>query len=43
MRSLFDMFGSPTDRAEITVFKVLGALSFSHFLNDMLQSLILAI
>jgi len=26
-----------------TVFKVLGALSLSHFLNDMLQSLILAI
>src|SRR5271157_3287773 len=29
--------------AEGTAFKVLGALSLSHFLNDMLQSLILAI
>ncbi|HTP06275.1 MAG TPA: MFS transporter [Nitrospirota bacterium] len=26
-----------------TVFRVLGAISFSHFLNDMIQSLILAI
>ena len=26
-----------------TVFKVLGAISFSHFLNDMMQSLLLAI
>jgi MFS transporter, FSR family, fosmidomycin resistance protein len=43
MRSLFEMFGSPTDRAGTTAFKLLGALSFSHFLNDMLQSLILAI
>jgi len=33
----------PTDRGESTVFKILGAISFSHFLNDMLQSLILAI
>jgi len=30
-------------RADVTVFKVLGAISLSHFLNDMLQSLILAI
>jgi FSR family fosmidomycin resistance protein-like MFS transporter len=30
-------------QAEKTGFKVLGAISFSHFLNDMLQSLILAI
>ncbi|MGC9963961.1 MAG: MFS transporter [Syntrophobacteraceae bacterium] len=30
-------------RAGITVFKILGAISLSHFLNDMLQSLILAI
>ena len=30
-------------RAEGTVFKMLGAISFSHFLNDMLQTLILAI
>lgn len=28
--------------SEGTVFKVLGAVSFSHFLNDMIQSLILA-
>jgi FSR family fosmidomycin resistance protein-like MFS transporter len=34
---------SLVSRAEGTVFKVLAALSFSHFLNDMLQSLILAI
>jgi FSR family fosmidomycin resistance protein-like MFS transporter len=30
-------------RADGTVFKVLGAISLSHFLNDMLQSLIMAI
>ncbi|MDB6084541.1 MAG: transporter [Gammaproteobacteria bacterium] len=30
-------------RAETTRFKVLGAISFSHFLNDMIQSLIVAI
>ncbi len=29
--------------AHQTVFRVLGAISFSHFLNDMIQSLILAI
>jgi len=29
--------------ADGTVFKVLGAISFSHFLNDMMQSLLLAI
>jgi FSR family fosmidomycin resistance protein-like MFS transporter len=29
--------------AESTVFKILGAISFSHFLNDMMQSLMLAI
>jgi FSR family fosmidomycin resistance protein-like MFS transporter len=29
--------------AETTRFKVLGAISFSHFLNDMIQSLIVAI
>jgi FSR family fosmidomycin resistance protein-like MFS transporter len=29
--------------AETTSFKVLGAISFSHFLNDMIQSLIIAI
>jgi FSR family fosmidomycin resistance protein-like MFS transporter len=32
-----------SDRPEGTVFKILGAISLSHFLNDMLQSLILAI
>ncbi len=32
-----------TQRMEGTVFRVLGAISLSHFLNDMLQSLILAI
>jgi len=31
------------DRADSTAFKVLGAISFSHMLNDMIQSLILAI
>jgi MFS transporter, FSR family, fosmidomycin resistance protein len=30
-------------QAETTRFKVLGAISFSHFLNDMIQSLIIAI
>lgn len=30
-------------RAESTRFKVLGAISFSHFLNDLIQSLIIAI
>jgi FSR family fosmidomycin resistance protein-like MFS transporter len=30
-------------RAEGTRYRVLGAISFSHFLNDMIQSLILAI
>ncbi|MFA9441310.1 MFS transporter [Uliginosibacterium sp. sgz301328] len=32
-----------TPTAERTGFRVLGAISFSHFLNDMIQSLILAI
>ncbi len=31
------------DQAHGTAFKVLGAISFSHLLNDMIQSLILAI
>jgi FSR family fosmidomycin resistance protein-like MFS transporter len=31
------------ERADGTAFKVLGAISFSHMLNDMIQSLILAI
>ncbi len=35
--------GSISDGAQRTGFKVLGAISFSHFLNDMIQSLILAI
>ena len=35
--------GDLTAAAEGTAFRVLGALSFSHFLNDMIQSLILAI
>jgi MFS transporter, FSR family, fosmidomycin resistance protein len=30
-------------KGEATRFKVLGAISFSHFLNDMIQSLIIAI
>jgi FSR family fosmidomycin resistance protein-like MFS transporter len=33
----------PANRAERTRFRVLGAISFSHFLNDMIQSLIVAI
>jgi FSR family fosmidomycin resistance protein-like MFS transporter len=33
----------PSAKAETTGFRVLGAISFSHFLNDMIQSLILAI
>lgn len=32
-----------TDKSERTRFRVLGAISFSHFLNDMIQSLILSI
>jgi FSR family fosmidomycin resistance protein-like MFS transporter len=43
MRTGVDTFASPIDRTEGTVFRLLGAISFSHFLNDMLQSLILAI
>jgi FSR family fosmidomycin resistance protein-like MFS transporter len=43
MRTRVDTSAPPTDSAESTVFKVLGAISFSHFLNDMLQTLILAI
>ncbi|HVC01925.1 MAG TPA: MFS transporter [Steroidobacteraceae bacterium] len=33
----------PAAKAQPTRFKVLGAISFSHFLNDMIQSLIIAI
>ena len=43
MKSRVDTSPSSTDRPERTVFRILGAISFSHFLNDMLQSLILAI
>ena len=32
-----------TENLEATRYRVLGAISFSHFLNDMIQSLILAI
>src|ERR1700744_6184472 len=35
--------GGHGTRDEGTRFKVLGAISFSHFLNDMIQSLIVAI
>ena len=31
------------DRADRTRFEVLGAISFSHFLNDLIQSLVIAI
>ena len=34
---------SAANRADATRFEVLGAISFSHFLNDMIQSLIIAI
>jgi MFS transporter, FSR family, fosmidomycin resistance protein len=33
----------PAQKIERTRFRVLGAISFSHFLNDMIQSLILSI
>ncbi len=36
--------GAPSSaQAEQTTFRILGAISFSHFLNDMIQSLMLAI
>src|ERR1700743_1302677 len=35
--------GSPAAKVQRTVYSVLGAISFSHLLNDMIQSLILAI
>jgi FSR family fosmidomycin resistance protein-like MFS transporter len=34
---------TPANSAQRTVYSVLGAISFSHLLNDMIQSLILAI
>ena len=37
------LMGSTPIAAESTRFKVLGAISFSHFLNDLIQSLVLAI
>jgi FSR family fosmidomycin resistance protein-like MFS transporter len=43
VKTSVDTAPPPTVRREGTVFKILGAISFSHFLNDMLQSLILAI
>ena len=36
-------FDTPTDATATTGFKVLGAISFSHFLNDGIQSLIPAL
>ncbi|MDR0441292.1 MAG: MFS transporter, partial [Candidatus Accumulibacter sp.] len=33
---------TPSPLASNPIFKVLGAISFSHFLNDTIQSLILA-
>ena len=33
----------PAAKVQRTVYSVLGAISFSHLLNDMIQSLILAI
>lgn len=38
-----EMQNAPMLRTDVTAFNVLGAISLSHFLNDMLQSLILAI
>ncbi|MEQ5839172.1 MFS transporter [Paraburkholderia acidicola] len=35
--------GGPAAKVQRTVYSVLGAISFSHLLNDMIQSLILAI
>ncbi len=41
--SVDKIVSSASEDDQRTVFKVLGAISFSHFLNDMIQSLILAI
>jgi MFS transporter, FSR family, fosmidomycin resistance protein len=41
--SLDAISNSASNDAQRTGFRVLGAISFSHFLNDMIQSLILAI
>src|SRR5580765_4614435 len=43
MEETFIATSSPAEPAAATRFNLLGALSFSHFLNDMMQSLIVAI
>jgi FSR family fosmidomycin resistance protein-like MFS transporter len=43
MENSISTLSGATAQAEQTRFKVLGAISFSHFLNDMIQSLIVAI
>ena len=43
MEEGFIATSSPAEPAAATRFNVLGAISFSHFLNDMMQSLIVAI
>lgn len=43
MREISGCFKGPAYPVRRTSFKILGAISFSHFLNDMIQSLILAI
>ncbi len=43
MKSIDTTAGISSGSAQRTSFRVLGAISFSHFLNDMIQSLILAI
>jgi FSR family fosmidomycin resistance protein-like MFS transporter len=43
MEESFTAASSPAEPVATTRFNVLGAISFSHFLNDMMQSLIVAI
>jgi FSR family fosmidomycin resistance protein-like MFS transporter len=43
MENGMSTLATPVASLEQTRFKVLGAISFSHFLNDMIQSLIVAI
>src|SRR5450631_1718023 len=43
MEESFTATSSPAEPAATTRFNVLGAISFAHFLNDMMQSLIVAI
>jgi FSR family fosmidomycin resistance protein-like MFS transporter len=43
MEESFIATSSPAEPAATTRFNVLGAISFSHYLNDMMQSLIVAI